>query len=347
MSKRLATCVDVSVDASAASIPPLVAQQAVEWLIDLQSTESNDATRHALQQWLALHPDHRRAWQRIETVNRQLRIAVAGSAFSSQVAHATLAEAHEATPHSAQRRREIKKLVVLLFAGSAAWVVQDNVTWRDWIADERTGVGERRTIRLGDGTIVALNTSSAIEVRFTTVERRVRIVSGELLVTTNVDRAGRPFIVETAQGDLQPLGTRFAVRQQTNSSRVDVFEGAVAIRPHDAPVVGMPTRMLRAGERAFFTRRAVTEPQPVSDNTIAWTDGMLVASSMRLGDFLAELGRHRPGYLSCDPAIVDLRVSGSYPLDDTGRILDALRIALPVEIHFFTRYWVMVRPVRR
>lgn len=344
MSEGLTACLDVSVAASTAGIPPAVARQAVEWLIELQSSESADDTRHALQQWLAQHPDHKRAWLRIEAVNGQLRIAAGSSAISSRVAHATLMEAHKATPHSAQRRCEIKKLVALLFAGGAAWVAQDNAPWREWIADERTGVGERRTVTLGDGTTVALNTSSAIEVCFTSTERRVRIVSGELLVTTSIDRAGRPFVVEAAQGDLQPLGTRFAVRQQTDSSRVDVFEGAVAIRPHDAPTVGRPMRILRAGERAHFTRKAVTEPQPVSDNTIAWTDGMLVASNMRLCDFLAELSRHRPGHLSCESTIADLRVSGSYPLADTGRILDVLRTTLPVEIHFLTRYWVMVRP---
>jgi transmembrane sensor len=84
-------------------------------------------------------------------------------------------------------------------------------------------------------------------------------------------------------------------------------------------------------------------PTPVNDTATAWTDGMLVASGMRLADFLAELSRHRPGYLGCDPAIAGLRVSGTYPLADTDRILDTLRTTLPVEIHFRTRYWVTVR----
>ncbi len=335
---------DTVVAASAAGVPSAVARRAVEWLVELQSAEADDAAYRALQEWLAQHPDHRHAWRRIEVVNEQLRGAAGGSAINSRVAHATLMNACSTSPRSAQRRREIKALAVFLFAGGGAWMAQNNAQWCEWMADERTGVGERRTVMLADGTIVALNTDTAIDVRFTSVERRVRMVGGELLVTTHKDSAGRPFVVETAQGELRPLGTRFAVRQYTGSSRVDVFEGAVAIRPHEARAMGDRTFTLRAGEQTRFTRYAVAEPQPASDNTIAWTGGMLVASGMRLGDFLVELSRYRPGRLSCDRSVEGLRVSGSYPLADTDRILDTLRTTLPVEIHFFTRYWVTVCP---
>lgn len=334
----------------AANVPPAVARQAVEWLVELHSDEADDTTRLALQQWLAQHPDHERAWRRIEAVNEQLRSAAGNSAMASRVAHATLMDAHKAAPRSVQRREAIKTLAVLLFAGGTAWVAQENMPLRQWAsawtADERTGVGERRTVTLVDGTTVALNTDSAINVRFTQTERRMRLVGGEILLTTGKDSADRLFIVETAQGEIQPLGTRFAVRQQADASRVDVFEGAVAIRPRDARPGAGAARTLRAGAQTHFTRSTVAESQPVNDNTIAWKDGMLVASGMRLQDFLAELSRHRPGRLNCDPAIANLRVSGSYPLNDTDRILDTLRTTLPVESHFLTRYWVTVRPVR-
>ena len=35
-------------------------------------------------------------------------------------------------------------------------------------------------------------------------------------------------------------------------------------------------------------------------------------------------------------------ISGSYPLDDSERILDLLQISLPVKVRRFTRYWVSV-----
>lgn len=316
-----------------AGIPPRVARRAVEWLVELQADGAADATRAAFMRWRDEHPDHERAWQHIESINGRLRNLA--SPLGSAVAHAALA------PIGSPRRREaLKMAAVLLCAGGAAWLAEESTPWREWLADERTGVGERRTLRLADGTAVALNTASAIDVRYTATERRIRLIGGEILVTTGKDGGpARPFVVETAQGELRPLGTRFAVRRQEEATRVAVFEGAVELRQRDGH-----DRTIAAGQQARFGDHGMGELEPADEASTAWTDGMLVASGMRLADFLAELARHRPGHLGCDPAVAALRVSGTYPLADTDRVLDALGTTLPVEIRFFTRYWVTVRP---
>jgi transmembrane sensor len=162
------------------------------------------------------------------------------------------------------------------------------------------------------------------------------------MLTTGRDDgvAHRPFLLQTVQGELRPIGTRFSVRQQTNVSRLDVFEGAVEIRPRDG--AGL-TRILQAGERASFTYSGIGTIAAANEMDSAWTEDMIVASGMRLQDFIAELSRHRRGRLTCDPAIAELRVSGTYPLNDSDLILDALRSSLPIEAHFMTRYWVTLR----
>ncbi len=334
------------------SLPPEVARQAVEWLVELQSDEATDSMHQAHRAWRALHPNHERAWVHIEAVTQRLRAAAGASPLTSSLASAALAP-----PRGVTRRAAINTLAVFLFAGGAAWQAERHTAWRapwsDWLADERTGVGEHRTVTLADGSTVALNTATAVKLRFTATERRLRLVSGEVLISTGSDAdhvgGGRPFVVETAHGELRPLGTRFMVRQQRVASRVDVFEGAVAVRPREQAGVSEGAgqgRILRAGEQARFTRSAVGDTQPASEADSAWTDGMLVASGMRLDDFLAELGRHRPGRLGCEPAIAQLRVSGTYPLASTDRVLDLLRTTLPVDIHFFTPWWVTVRAAR-
>ncbi|MOA27150.1 fec operon regulator FecR [compost metagenome] len=65
---------------------------------------------------------------------------------------------------------------------------------------------------------------------------------------------------------------------------------------------------------------------------------------MRLDAFLAEVARYRPGRLNCDPRIGALKISGSYPLDDSERILATLPVVLPVEVRRMTRFWVSVHP---
>jgi transmembrane sensor len=323
-------------------IPPRVARRAVEWLIALQSGEDAAGTRRGLQRWLDQHPDHERAWRHIEAVNDRLR-GVA-SPVTSVVAHAALAPRR-----SVKRRDAVKTLACVLFAAGTVRVAGECTPWREWLADERTGVGQRRTVTLDDGSTLALNTDSAVSILFSAHERRVRLIRGEILVSTGKDaghragnpRAARPFVVETVPGELQPLGTRFAARQLPDGCRLTVFEGAVAVRPHDGA-----GRTVQAGERAHFTRFAVDGPAPADDTVGAWADGMLVASGMRLADFLAEVSRYRPGHLGCDPAVAGLRVSGTYPLDDTDRILDTLRTTLAVRIRYVTRYWVTVQAAR-
>ena len=234
---------------------------------------------------------------------------------------------------------------MFFFASTTTYLAKEQLPWREWAADERTAVGERRTIVLDDDTELVLNTDTAVNVRFSAQERRILLISGEIMIATGKDRRAtpRPFVVETAQGELQPLGTRFVVRQQTDSSRLDVFEGAVEIRPRDG---AGRKRVIQAGQRVKFTRDDIFDPLTLQGDDIAWTEGMIIANGMRLHDFLAELARYRRGRLSCDPAIANLRVSGTYPLADTDLVLTTLPSTLPVEIHFLTRYWVTIRAVQ-
>jgi transmembrane sensor len=213
-----------------------------------------------------------------------------------------------------------------------------------WQADLRTGVGERRESTLEDGSTVALNTDTAIEMRFGGAERRLKLHRGELMVVTGADASAaqpRPFVVETVHGELRPRGTRFTVRVRGDGSQIAVFEGAVAVQPRRAAASAV---LLSAGEQARFTREAVGARLAADEADTAWTDGMLVASGMRLDDFLAELARHRPGVLRCDPDVAHLRVSGTYPLADTDRVLALLVTTLPVTLETHTRWWVRVKP---
>ncbi len=308
----------------------------MEWLIELQAADNDEATYEAFQQWRAAHPDHELAWQHIEAMNT--RFSGLASPLGSAIARAVL------TSHRSLKRRQIiKTLVVILFFGGTGWWAEEKIPWRAWVADERTDVGQQRDITLIDGSRIILNTDTAINVRFTENERRLQLVRGEILVTTSQDRTSvfRPFIVEVAQGELRPFGTRFAIHQQVTLNRLSVFKGAVEIRLRQ----NINRRhVVHAGEQVDFSNQGIHEMRPADETSTAWSNGMIIASSMRLADFLAELDRYRSGKFNCDPAVADLRVSGTYPLTHPEDILDALRVTLPVEIHYFTRYWVTVRP---
>ncbi|MBY4804163.1 FecR domain-containing protein [Burkholderia cepacia] len=322
----------------APAVPPQVARRAVEWWVDRQAGRTGEAFDAALARWRAEDPAHDAAWRHIETMQHRLGGLTAG--LDPQAAHAALL-----SPRTGRRRAAVKTLAVLLFAGGAAWMAEPARRAAIWPADLRTAVGERRTVTLADRTVVVLDTDTALDVRFDAAARRLRLLRGTIMVTSGHDDRvpARPLVVATAQGELRPLGTRFAVRQRDGATRVEVFAGAVRVQPDDAAA---GARVIAAGEGADFTRDAIGVQAPLDAYASAWTGGMLVASRMRLADLVAELDRYRRGSLRCDAAVADLRVSGTYPLDDPARVLDTLKATLPIDVHYLTRYWATVVPAR-
>jgi transmembrane sensor len=318
-----------------------VALQAAQWFFLMQSGEATPAERTHWTRWREADPSHEAAWQRAERVSRKFGMLPGGLAMPALGRTARTARA--------DRRTAVKALAVLLTAAPASWLAWRASPAREWLADHRTATGERREVRLPDGTRIQLNTATAVDVAYDNALRLVRLRAGEILVDTapdsvaSADPAYRPFVVETAQGRLRALGTRFVVRQyEDRRSHVAVLEGAVEVRPDDARGSAVAPLVLRAGEQAGFSASAVDEVVPVGAEADDWSRGVLRAKNMRLHDFLAELGRYRPGVLRCDPAVAGLRVSGVFQLNDTGPVLDSLPQALPVDVLFRTRYWVTV-----
>ncbi|MBB4816820.1 transmembrane sensor [Pseudomonas alcaligenes] len=306
-------------------IAPAIAAQAVQWLVELQGGTPSRQRQDAWQRWRAADPEHERAWQRIESVNQGLRGLNTPSALAALDA-----------PSSRSRRDALKLLTLLVIAGGGTLAVRESDPLLALRADQSTAVGERRNLTLADGSTLSLNTDSALDIRFDARQRLLHLRQGEMLVEA-VDEA-RPLRVETPQGLILLHGGRLAVRLQESRSQVSLFTG-------DAQVFSQGQRLaLQPGQRLNLDARGSGAAQVADENSVAWINGMLVASAMRLGDFLAELGRYRHGRIGCDPAIADLRLSGTYPLDHTDSILAMLPRTLPVEVRSVTRYWISVHP---
>jgi transmembrane sensor len=331
-----------------APVDARIVEQAVAWYVRRASGLPLSDTDPAFTAWHAAHPDHARAWHRLQSMGGRLRDST--GRVPAPLARAALTQAA-----GMPRRRLLKTLAWAGIGGSALYLVQDEVPWRSQfalaLADARTATGERRDLVLADGTRLLLNTATAVDIRFDTQRRLITLHAGEIRVTTAHDPAGRPFMVRTRDGTLTPVGTRFTVRRDEVPGDAQGFtglaveQGAVEIRV--ASTASTEPVLVRAGEQARFTREGVDARVPLDEAAQSWTDGTLSAERMRLADLLTELGRHRPGRLRCDPAVADLRVTGVWSLADaeaTDRVLASLEKTLPVQVSRFTRYWVSVGP---
>lgn len=317
-----------------APINPAIAERAVEWMMELQSPPVPPEKIEQWQSWLRQDTQHALAWQRVEAFGERL---------SSLGAHAPIVHATLTTPPDSHldRRTALKTLVLAVSAGAIAWNGRDSKLWQNLSADYRSGVGEQRSFDLLDGSRLLLNTDSAVNVHFDATVRQLQLLHGEMQVQVAIDRALRPFRANTAQGSIVTANGSFLLRQAPSFSRLAVREGVVTLYPERMAGV-----RVEAGQQILFTGDEIGPLRELEAVDHAWTDGILMAFDTPLGQFLQELSRYRHGHLGCARSLADVRVAGTYPLDDTERILQTLSVSLGVEVRRFTRYWVSLEPKR-
>lgn len=332
---------------AAPALDPAVVRAAAQWLVRLHSGNAGTADLAACARWRAAHPAHEAAWQKAERLARQFG-AVPPALGVPVLTRPTMRPATYAS-----RRAVLRTLAALGVAAPAAWLGWRHAPWQGWTAGYATATGERREAVLADGSRLTLNTATALDVAWSDAQRLVRLHRGEVYVHTAPDTPGahRPFIVETPQGRLRALGTRFVVRIEDDGgaarTRLTVLEHRVEATPRGggAPLIvdaGQHTVLGAAGAAPPASNTLL--PLAAPDGAPGWLHGVLYADGMRLADFLAELARYRPGVVRCAPEVAGLRISGAFQLADTDYVLALLRETLPVQVLLRTRWWVTVAP---
>ncbi|ASI70520.1 iron dicitrate transport regulator FecR [Diaphorobacter nitroreducens] len=325
-------------------MPDDVIDAAIAWSVKLNHNPASEAAQRAFEHWLGADPLHARAWARIGVLRGDL--ARLPQRLALETLQATDAQRQSNTRG---RRRALKLLSVSGLALSLGWTLRENSPWQRLVADAFTAVGEQKTLHLPDGTVLVLNTDSAVNTDLGGESRLIVLRRGEIMVTTGSDtasgsKAKRPFWVITPFGRLQALGTRFVVRLGADHARISVQEGAVELHPVRPAEPGAVPAVVRAGESRWLTDTASLPAAAQDFDAEAWADGVVSGRDMRLGDLVAELGRYRSGHIVCDERVADLRVSGVFHVRDTDQALRFLVQTQPVNITYRTRWWVSVVP---
>ncbi|MFJ4346799.1 FecR domain-containing protein [Pseudomonas sp. NPDC089401] len=307
-------------------------QQAAHWYVQLQDEHAGPQLQQQWQAWFEQHHDHQAAWQYVQRVGQRF----APLQHEGSGAGRVLRE-HDARRFS--RRSGLKSLLVLGAGSLLGWSAWRGAPLQGWTADLATGIGETRETRLADGSQLWLGAQSAVDLDFSRLARVLRLRFGEILVETAHD-GRRPFFVDTAQGRMQALGTRFAVCQQGERTRLDVYAGAVEV----STALSGERCIVQAGQQVDFTTQGIGPARPAQSAGESWVHKRLNAEDMPLAHLLQTLGRYRHGHLGWHPAVAQLSVMGAFPLDDTDRALALLQAALPVRVQRLTLWWVTVEP---
>ena len=304
-----------------------IIQQAANWLTRLHDEDVTDADRQAFHTWCDADPRHAVAIERMRGLWGSL------DTLPAQPARRAL---HRAFAPQRSRGAQAVGVLGLVLCG---WFGVQHLPL--WMADQRTGVGERRQVTLDDGSQLQLNSNSALDVKFDGHQRVIELLQGELWVEVAKD-AQRPFVVRTDQGTATALGTRYLVKRAADGTTVvTVIESTVAVKGDSSDEV-----KVTAGQRAILDHgRAQPAQATGSADPDAWTRGLLKVNDQPLSDVLQTLASYRHGMVRFDPqALRNLRVSGVFKLDDTGAALAALADNLPIQVEYFTDLLVVVKP---
>lgn len=295
-----------------------VARAAAQWLALLESGAATERDHANLQAWRESHPQHEQTWQKAQALRQRLRD------LPQAVAMASLDRPQ------AGRRALLKRALGVAALVPTAWLISRQLPIEAWRADLHTATGERKRLPLADGSSLQLNTATAVDVDL--AQRRITLVDGELALTVPGAAA---ISVHTRYGQVEVRQGEVCVRQLASGCLVSVFKGAVQARD-----LGGQLTMLNSGQQASLTPHGLSARAAFDVQQLGWRDGVLIAQNQPLGEFLRELQRYRPGVLRWDPSLETLRVTGSFRLDDTDRILTLLAQTLGFEVRARTRYWV-------
>jgi transmembrane sensor len=341
-----------------------IAEQAAEWLVANDEAPLDSRESAALTTWLKASPVHVEEFLGVSVIARDLREAGIDPEYSLETVLAR-ARAQDESPVQPLWPRLIGAvggqssrgwltagvmaagLGVLSLGLFSWWNVRPSVPVS--APDSSTALhfeaahGEVLDRRLTDGSVLHLDTDSAVTIRYGKKERLVMLSAGQADFEVAHDLA-RPFRVLAGSAEVIAVGTKFDVRLQQDSTVVTVVEGRVVVGL--SPMVGkrgtnsnqdLPPRFVQVGvdqELRVAEREWPATPVGVdAQQSTAWLHRQIVFDHEPLERVAAEFNRYGPKPIEITtPALRSLQISGVFATDDPDAFVAFLRTLKGVRI---------------
>jgi transmembrane sensor len=309
--------------------PESLAEAAARWDARLRSPDCTDADRLAFAAWLGEDSSHRQAFERLQVALRSLQAAAA----ADPQLRAVRDRARGATRAHARRFGMAASLAaVLLIGGAGVGVYVYKMPGAETASVYRTAPGERSTLRLGDGSVVVMNSRTELQVAYGKHRRSLTLVSGEAMFDVATD-ADRPFSVRAGRREVIAVGTAFGVRLDPRELRVVMIEGKVKVAPAGPWKQRPAEQILVGGQRMTAAPNALEVEVGAADLTkdTAWLEDRVIFDGETLKVAVEEINRHteRPIRIG-DASLSALRISGMFKTTQPEKFLDALTAYYPI-----------------
>jgi len=237
-----------------------------------------------------------------------------------------------AAPSPRHRLRVLAGIVATACALAACAVLLLPLPQQPVATHYRTAIGKIDHVVLADGTVLDLDSDTRIRVLQDDSTRHLWLDRGRIFVAVAKDRA-RPFITHSGGADIVDIGTEFAVAREQAHVSVSVVEGKV--RLSSALYAKSGSTIVAAGEVARTDGRTTTVEMGESkgiDDELAWRRGAVIFRDTRLIDAAAYLNRYNRDKLEIAGDIADLRIGGSFRLDNVAGFSRLLAKAYALEV---------------
>jgi transmembrane sensor len=318
---------------------------AASWDVRLRSHACTDRDRAAFRAWCDDDTRHREAFDRL-----QLALGALRQAAEQPQLRALRERAEVMTRRSSVRRAFLRAsiaagLVTIVVAiaryyPTATSIGSNVIASSQQVAETHPGkqtyftdIRERRIVALPDGSSATLNAATRLETVWLPHERRIRLLSGQVLFRVSKDPS-RPFVVTVGDRTITALGTAFDVRLDVDKIQVTLLEGRIAVRGI-GPAARQPTLELAPNEQLVAIEGQAPTVHVVNlVQSTAWADGQVYFTDKDLTAAVEEMNRYSSQeIIISDPNIARFRVNGMFRAGNQEGFVSALSSYYPIDAH--------------
>lgn len=310
---------------------PLTSQtlrdDAVAWLVRVQSDQATAEDWSALAAWLEISDDHLAAFEEAEDLAAELADRAPDIAPALTLASPTPIPFRRRVSPPAWSALAAAAAIVALVGGPTLRRAYDGAP-----TVYEAPPGQTRLIALADGSRIHMDAASKLTVRLGWRARRVTMAQAQATFDVAKDPS-KPFLIDVGDQQVRVVGTEFNIRHFDGSVRITVRRGIVEVRQ---PAQGSkPVARLIAGQALSHVEGTAHSRQTAADpnGAFAWTQGRLVCDEESLGEVIADLNRRYPTPIRVSEANARRRFSGVLALDDQDLVAQRLARYFSLSVH--------------
>ena len=268
----------------------------IQWIKD-----PNENNRHFWEKWLEQHPEKREvimeAVSVINSIQYKEKSKVGNKLYIETFENIVKAERDYLNKKDLSFKnkkwnlpfhfRQIAATLLILFCFGMLYTVIFHPPIKEVVIKNEittitraNPVGKKSMITLSDGTMIYLNSESEISYS-SEFSDSLRLVSLKGEAFFEVQKEGRPFVVETQGTTIQVLGTSFNVNQKDNGPlMVALVTGKVRINDHQGNQLNLEPSEMMVMEKGGHLYKTGFDPLEIT----GWKDKVLVFKSNNFSD---------------------------------------------------------------